>query len=91
MRVRRGLRRLKRVALLGAATGTVIAVRRARVRRDAFPHVGPPASWPPLEPGEPPVAAVGDLATVLPDRPDPADPEGQNPEYRATKGSVIDP
>ena len=78
MRVRRGLRRLKRVALLGAATGTVIAVRRARVRR------------------EPPVAAVGDLATVLPDRPQTADGEGQNAvaeadDYRAVKGSVIDP
>ena len=83
MGIRRQLRRLKGVALLGAATGTVIAVRRARVRRDALPHVGPPASWPPLEPGEPPVAAVGDLATVLPDRPDPTDTEGQNREYRA--------
>ena len=74
------------MALLGAATGTVIAVRRARVRRDALPHVGPPASWPPLKPGEPPVAAVGDLATVG-DAPAAADAD----DYRAAKGSVIDP
>jgi hypothetical protein len=86
MRVPRRLRRLKQVAMLGAATGTVIAVRRARVRRDALPHVGPPASWPPLEPGEPPVAAVGDLATVLPDRPNTTETEGQDGEYRAAEG-----
>jgi hypothetical protein len=70
MRVRRRLRRLKRLALLGAAMGTIIAVRRAKARRDAQPRVGPPATWPPLEVGEPPVAAVGDLAAVLRDRPD---------------------
>lgn len=76
MRVRRRLRRLKRLVILSAATGTIIAVRRAKARRDAQPLVGPPASWPPLQPSEPPVAAVGDL--VVQDRPDPPGSEGQN-------------
>ena len=40
---------------------------RPRRARDAR-TLGPPATWPPLEPGEPPVAALGDLAA---DRPAP--------------------
>lgn len=61
MQLRRTLRRIKRFTYLGAITGTVIAVRRAR--RQSRTTVGPPATWPPLErsPDEP-VAAVGDLA-----------------------------
>ncbi len=65
MQVRKKLRRLKRFAYLGAITGTVIAVRRVLQRPAAAPELGSPATWPPLEPSsEPPVAAVGDLATA---------------------------
>ena len=78
MAVRRRLRRIKRLAYLGAFTGTVIAVRRAKSRRDAQPTVGPTATWPPLQVSEEPVAAVGDLASVLQELPDPVDLEGQN-------------
>ena len=62
MRVRRRLRRFKRFAYLGIGVGIVVAVRRAKARRDARVDVGPVASWPPLQVGEPPVAALGDLA-----------------------------
>lgn len=62
MQVRKKFRRLKRFVYLGAVTGTVIGVRRARERRGTT--LGAPASWPPLEPSpESPVAALGDLAT----------------------------
>jgi hypothetical protein len=64
MRVRKRLRRIKRLAYLGVLVGAVFAVRRALTRRSAQPTLGPPATWPPLEPGEPPVAAVGDLVTA---------------------------
>ncbi len=64
MQVRKKFRRLKRFAYLGAITGTVIGVRRVRQRRAAVHELGSPATWPPLEPAsEPPVAALGDLAT----------------------------
>jgi hypothetical protein len=66
------MRRLKRYLLLGAIGGVVFAVWRATSRRDATPEIGPPATWPPLEIGEPPVAAVGDLVT---DEPEPAEPD----------------
>jgi hypothetical protein len=65
------MRRLKRYVLLGVLGGVAFAVWRARSRRNAAPEVGPPASWPPLEVGEPPVAAVGDLVTDEPDVPGP--------------------
>jgi hypothetical protein len=61
------MRRLKRLFILGVIAGGVFAVWRARSRRDATPEIGPPASWPPLEVGEPPVAAVGDLVTEEPE------------------------
>jgi hypothetical protein len=62
MQVRNRLRRVKRFAYAGAVVGIVVAVRRARARR-AVAHLGPPATWPPLEPAlEAPVAALGDLA-----------------------------
>jgi hypothetical protein len=57
------MRRLKRCLILGVIGGLAFAAWRAKSRRDARPEVGPPASWPPLEVGEPPVAAVGDLVT----------------------------
>jgi hypothetical protein len=63
MGVRRGWKRFKRYAFVGASVGTVIAVRRAKTRRDTTPHLGPVATWPPLQPSEEPVAATGDLAT----------------------------
>jgi hypothetical protein len=72
MQVRKKFRRIKRFAYLGAFTGTVIGVRRARARRASGAHLGAPASWPPLEPsGEAPVAALGDLATSA-SNPEPA-------------------
>ncbi|MET0460539.1 MAG: hypothetical protein ABW195_14915 [Ilumatobacteraceae bacterium] len=70
MRVRRRLRRLKRLTYLGVGIGILVAVRRAKARRDAQVAVGPVASWPPLQTGEPPVAALGDL---LVDEPAPND------------------
>lgn len=66
MPARRRLRRIRRLAYLGAFTGTVIVVRRSRSRRSTAPTLGPPATWPPLEVGEPPVAAVGNLASDEP-------------------------
>ncbi|MET0577522.1 MAG: hypothetical protein ABW122_02600, partial [Ilumatobacteraceae bacterium] len=64
---------------VGAIIGAVVAFRQAKARREATPHLGPPASWPPLRladapvpavgdlsASEPPVAAVGDLATEAP-------------------------
>ena len=66
MTVRRRLRRIKRLAILVAAVAAVVAVRRSMQRRNAVPHVGAPAEWPPLQPSEEPVAAAGDLATETP-------------------------
>jgi hypothetical protein len=60
--MRKKLRRIKRLAFLGVLIGAVVALRRAAKRRDASNALGPPASWPPLQPGEPPVGAVGELA-----------------------------
>jgi hypothetical protein len=61
MRVRKRLRRIKRLAYLGALVGVVFALRQAKAKRDARNVLGAPASWPPLEIGEQPIAAVGDL------------------------------
>jgi hypothetical protein len=63
MDARRGWRRLKRLAWLGAIVGTVAGVRKAVLARRGTTQVGPPPTWPPLEVGEAPVAAVGDLVT----------------------------
>jgi hypothetical protein len=60
--MRKKLRRVKRLAFLGVLIGAVVVLRRAATRRDARNVLGPPASWPPLQPGEPPVGAVGELA-----------------------------
>jgi hypothetical protein len=62
MPVRKKLRRIRRLSYLGILIGVVVALRKAKVASDARPGVGPLATWPPLQPGEPPVAAVGDLA-----------------------------
>jgi hypothetical protein len=59
--VRKQLRRIKRLAILGGIFGVVLALRRAKAARDARQVLGPPATWPPLEVAEAPVAAVGDL------------------------------
>ena len=64
MRVRKRLRRIKRLAYLGGIAGVVFGVRQAKARRDAHINLGPPATWPPLEASEPPVAALGDLITA---------------------------
>lgn len=63
MGLRRGFRRIKRLAWLGAIVGGIVAVRKGMVARQTKPQVGPVPTWPPLERGEPPVAAVGDLVT----------------------------
>jgi hypothetical protein len=60
--MRKKLRRIKRLAVLGVLIGGVVALRRVAARREARTVLGPPASWPPLQPGEPPVGAVGELA-----------------------------
>jgi hypothetical protein len=60
------MRGLKRLLILGVIGGLGYAAWRAKSRRDATPTIGSPATWPPLEVGEPPVAAVGDLATEEP-------------------------
>ncbi len=62
----RRLRRAKRLVYLGAIAGGGYAIWRATSQGGSTPHVGPPATWPPLEVGEPPVAALGDLATAEP-------------------------
>jgi hypothetical protein len=64
--VRKRLRRIKRLVILGGIVGVVIALRKAKAARDARTVLGPPAAWPPLKVGEPPVAAVGDLAAEPP-------------------------
>jgi hypothetical protein len=64
MRVRKRLRRVKRLVFLGGLVGGVYALRQAKARRDARTHLGEPATWPPLQVAEPPVAAVGDLVTA---------------------------
>jgi hypothetical protein len=64
MRVRKRLRRIKRLAYLGTVVGGVVAARRAKAARDARTRLGQPATWPPLQVGEPPVAAVHDLMTA---------------------------
>ncbi|MGH9270091.1 MAG: hypothetical protein ACRDZ2_02340 [Ilumatobacteraceae bacterium] len=51
------------MAWLGAIVGGIVAVRRAVLARQTTPRVGPVPTWPPLERGEAPVAAVGDLVT----------------------------
>ena len=63
MAERRRFRQLRRVFWLAAIIGAVVGVRRMAERRHAAPQLGSPASWPPLEPSEVPVAAVGDLVT----------------------------
>ncbi len=73
MGVRRRLRRLKRLAYLGAIVAGVVTFMRYKARRDASPSLGPPPSWPPLEVGDEPVAAAGDLATPA------SDPLGDTP------------
>jgi hypothetical protein len=60
--MRKKLRRIKRLVFVGAIVGAVFALRRAKAARDARNVLGPPASWPPLQPAEPPVGALGDLA-----------------------------
>ena len=64
MRVRKWLRRVKRLVYLGGLVGGVYAVRQAKARRDARTNLGEPATWPPLQVADPPVAAVGDLVTA---------------------------
>jgi hypothetical protein len=75
MRVRKRLRRIKRLAYLGVIVGVVFALRQAKARRDARNVLGAPATWPPLEVGEPPIAAVGDLFAAAEPTP-PAPDEG---------------
>lgn len=72
MRVRKRLRRIKRLAYLGTIVAGVLAARRAKAARAARTNLGPPATWPPLQVGEPPVAAVGDLMTAADPAPAPA-------------------
>jgi hypothetical protein len=62
--MRTRLRRIKRYAVLGLLVGGFLALRRTSARRHGRVAVGPPPTWPPLQPGEPPVAAVGDLVTA---------------------------
>jgi hypothetical protein len=69
MRVRKKLRRIRRLGYLGLLIGAVVALRKAKAARDARTVLGPPAAWPPLEPGEAPVAAVGDLMADAPATP----------------------
>ncbi|MET0144117.1 MAG: hypothetical protein ABW122_13595 [Ilumatobacteraceae bacterium] len=69
MGVRRRLRRLKRLAYLGAIVGGGVAFVRFKSRRDAVPTLGPTPTWPPLVVGEEPVAAAGDLAATISDEP----------------------
>ncbi len=81
MRVRKKLRRIKRLVILGGLIGGVVALRRAKAARDARTVLGPPATWPPLEPSEPPVAALGDLATEPePSRPTPVAVRAATPD-----------
>jgi hypothetical protein len=72
--LRRWFRRLTRLALLTAAVGAVIGLRQLAARRHAAPELGPPATWPPLERGEEPVGAVGDLAAATTPPPPPGAP-----------------
>ncbi len=60
--MRKQLRRIKRLMILGGIVVVVLALRRVKAARDARQVLGPPATWPPLQVGEAPVAAVGDLA-----------------------------
>jgi hypothetical protein len=64
MRVRKRLRRVKRLVVLGGLVGGAYALRQAKAKRAARTHLGGPATWPPLQVAEPPVAAVGDLVTA---------------------------
>jgi micrococcal nuclease len=78
--LRRWFRRLTRLALLTAAVGAVIGLRQLAARRHGAPELGPPATWPPLERGEEPVGAVGDLAAATTPPPSPgAPPAGDEP------------
>ena len=63
MGLRRRFRRIKRLAWLGAIVGGIVAARKAVRARQPIQQVGPVPTWPPLERGEPPVAALGDLVT----------------------------
>jgi hypothetical protein len=88
MRVRKRLRRIKRLAYLGALVGGVVALRQAKAKRAARTNLGAPATWPPLQPAEPPVAALGDLVT---DATRPAGPApDRTPERRADPVVVSD-
>jgi hypothetical protein len=66
MAVRKKLRSMRRLGYLGLLIGAVVALRKAKAARDARTVFGPPATWPPLEPGEAPVGAIGDLASDAP-------------------------
>jgi hypothetical protein len=50
VKVRKTLRRLKRMAYLGALTGTVVGIQRFRDQRSAGGRPDSPATWPPLRP-----------------------------------------
>jgi hypothetical protein len=62
--MRKRLRRIKRYTILGLVVGGVVALRRASAGRQGRVRVGAPPTWPPLQPGEQPVAAVGDLVAA---------------------------
>ncbi|CAN5846248.1 MAG: hypothetical protein ACR2HP_10735 [Ilumatobacteraceae bacterium] len=92
MGVRRGLRRVRRLVWLAAIVGGVVGVRKKMASRRPAPALGPPASWPPLERSEPPVAAVGDLATAADPRPTPPADAGVpvvSDEPTASTGSLM--
>lgn len=94
MAVRRTFRRIKRFAYLGALIGAGVSIKRARERSSPAP-LGPPATWPPLQPAsEVPVAAVGGLADARPttkraDDTEPAETESTDDADTAT-GSADD-
>jgi len=77
--LRRWFRRLTRLALLTVAVGAVIGLRQLAARRHGAPELGPPTTWPPLERGEEPVGAVGDLAAATTPPPPPGAPPGAPP------------
>ena len=78
--LRRWFRRLTRLVLLTAVVGAVVGLRQLAARRHGSPELGPPATWPPLERGEEPVGAVGDLVTATtPPPPTSAPPASDEP------------
>ena len=78
--LRRWFHRLTRLALLTAVVGAVVGIRHLAARRHGGAELGPPATWPPLERGEEPVAAVGDLvSSTTPPPPTSALPESDEP------------